>query len=380
MGLPEAEEDLEVEPRDGDRFLGLTWSPHAIPLAHAALREFSARGVRINIVVYDLLPQQHPEWFPFGLPQQHLGWLISAAATADRLICISRDVAGELARWLGEYGPQRRTPLRIAHFPLGCDIEASAATSGLPDGNAGLVEALRSRKTFLMVGTVEPRKGHRQAIAAFDTLWRDGHRHGAVDRRQAWWMAEDLEVAVAAHPEFGRRLVRIDDASDEFLATLYAHAAALLAPSQGEGFGLPIVEAARHQVAVIARDLPVFREVAGDGGVLLPRRRAGRPGRRHPRLARTCKGGRASRFRGDPLPQLVRIDGAADGRSRRRRRLRDVAVVAGSRLRRAGGGPARLRHRLLAPGLATGGDVCNRPFSRRNPGAAGRTQALRRRS
>jgi glycosyltransferase involved in cell wall biosynthesis len=265
LGLPEAEEDLEVEPRDGDRFLGLTWSPHAIPLAHAALREFSARGVRINIVVYDLLPQQHPEWFPFGLPQQHLGWLISAAATADRLICISRDVAGELARWLGEYGPQRRTPLRIAHFPLGCDIEASAATSGLPDGNAGLVEALRSRKTFLMVGTVEPRKGHRQAIAAFDTLWQDGHDTALWIVGKRGWMTEDLEVAVAAHPEFGRRLVRIDDASDEFLATLYAHAAALLAPSQGEGFGLPIVEAARHQVAVIARDLPVFREVAGDG-------------------------------------------------------------------------------------------------------------------
>ena len=85
LGLPEAEEDFEVEPRAGDVFLGLTWSPHAIPLAHATLRGYADRGVRINFVVYDLLPQQHPAWFPFGLPQQHLGWLLSAAATAEVL-------------------------------------------------------------------------------------------------------------------------------------------------------------------------------------------------------------------------------------------------------------------------------------------------------
>jgi glycosyltransferase involved in cell wall biosynthesis len=32
--------------------------------------------------------------------------------------------------------------------------------------------------------------------------------------------------------------------------------------SEGEGFGLPIVEAARHGVALLLRDLPVFHELA----------------------------------------------------------------------------------------------------------------------
>ena len=34
--------------------------------------------------------------------------------------------------------------------------------------------------------------------------------------------------------------------------------------SEGEGFGLPLVEAAQHGLALIARDLPVFRELAGE--------------------------------------------------------------------------------------------------------------------
>jgi glycosyltransferase involved in cell wall biosynthesis len=37
----------------------------------------------------------------------------------------------------------------------------------------------------------------------------------------------------------------------------------LIAASEGEGFGLPLIEAARHKLAIIARDIAVFREVAG---------------------------------------------------------------------------------------------------------------------
>ena len=35
--------------------------------------------------------------------------------------------------------------------------------------------------------------------------------------------------------------------------------------SVGEGFGLPVVEAAMHGAPVIASDIPIFREVGGSG-------------------------------------------------------------------------------------------------------------------
>jgi glycosyltransferase involved in cell wall biosynthesis len=265
LDLPESDGDREVEARAGDVFLGLTWSPNATPLAHATLRTYRDRGVRIAFVVYDLLPQQHPEWFPFGLQQQHLGWLTAASAFADRLICISAEVADNLRDWLGEFGPHRADPIAIAHFPLGCDIEKTESTRGITDGGAAIVEQVKSRRTFLMVGTVEPRKGHRQALEAFDALWREGLDVALAIVGKRGWMTEDVEASIAAHPELGHRLLRIDDASDELLDELYRHSAALLAASQGEGFGLPVVEAARRGLPVIARDLPVFREVARDG-------------------------------------------------------------------------------------------------------------------
>jgi glycosyltransferase involved in cell wall biosynthesis len=40
-------------------------------------------------------------------------------------------------------------------------------------------------------------------------------------------------------------------------------------PSFAEGYGLPVVEALTAGVAVIASDIPVFREVCGDRGTLI---------------------------------------------------------------------------------------------------------------
>jgi glycosyltransferase involved in cell wall biosynthesis len=70
--------------------------------------------------------------------------------------------------------------------------------------------------------------------------------------------------ALESHPERGDRLLWIQGGSDDYLAELYDHCACLIAASLGEGFGLPLVEAAQHKLPIIARDLPVFREIAGD--------------------------------------------------------------------------------------------------------------------
>jgi glycosyltransferase involved in cell wall biosynthesis len=60
----------------------------------------------------------------------------------------------------------------------------------------------------------------------------------------------------------GTRLHWLDGISDEFLDQIYQACSALLATSLGEGFGLPIVEARLHGMPAIARDIPVFREIA----------------------------------------------------------------------------------------------------------------------
>ena len=59
-------------------------------------------------------------------------------------------------------------------------------------------------------------------------------------------------------------VAELGDCDDIDLARLISGARALLMPSFAEGFGLPVVEALQLGAPVIASDLPVFREIAGD--------------------------------------------------------------------------------------------------------------------
>ncbi|MDB5311172.1 MAG: glycosyltransferase family 1 protein [Gemmataceae bacterium] len=54
------------------------------------------------------------------------------------------------------------------------------------------------------------------------------------------------------------------------LAELYRRAAAVLVPSEAEGFGLPVIEALACGSVVVASDIPALREVGGDAAVYRP--------------------------------------------------------------------------------------------------------------
>jgi len=142
--------------------------------------------------------------------------------------------------------------------PLGADFPSvPAARSPLPPRKNGI-------KRVLTVGTIEPRKGHAQALAAFEKLWMQEAPFEWIVVGRAGWKVDDLLRRIAGHPELGRRLHWIDHPDDRGLISLYHDCDMLLAPSFGEGYGLPVAEAGRFGLALMLRDLPVFREVAGD--------------------------------------------------------------------------------------------------------------------
>jgi glycosyltransferase involved in cell wall biosynthesis len=257
-------EDAPVDLRPGDVFLGLDLFTNGTSQNEALLRSMSDRGVHIHFVMYDLLPMLRPDVFPFGTEQYFGDFLRTVHAVADGVICISRAVADELAAWYEQQGLRRRLPLQLGWFHLGADIDASAPSTGMPPDAQVVLDALAARPSFLMVGTVEPRKGQAQALAAFEQLWERGVDANLVIVGKEGWMVEQLAARLANHPEKQRRMFWLAGISDEMLLKLYAGSSALLAASEGEGFGLPLIEAAQHGIPIVARSLPVFREVAGE--------------------------------------------------------------------------------------------------------------------
>jgi len=256
-------EDAPVDLRPGDIFFGLDLFLSGVHQNERLLLSMRDRGVEIYFCMYDILPMLRPDVFPFGTDQGFGDFLRTVHKVSDGVLCISRAVADELAAWFESQGLRRELPLQLGWFHLGADINASAPSTGLPPDAPVVLGALAQRPSFLMVGTVEPRKGHAQTLAAFELLWEQGADVNLVVVGKQGWMVEAVAERMKNHPELGKRLFWLAGISDEMLLKLYAGASALLFPSEGEGFGLPLIEAAQHGTAIIARGLPVFREVAG---------------------------------------------------------------------------------------------------------------------
>ena len=247
----------------GDVFLGLDLQPGVV-IAHAGLYEsIRTLGVKIFFVVYDLLPILIPHAFPAEAAEIHERWL-TVLARSDGLVAISRTVADEIKEWLSVSGPARLRPLQIGWFHLGADVARSVPSKGMPDNASEVLNAMHSRPSFLMVGTLEPRKGQLQTLIAFDMLWKQRVDVSLVIVGKYGWNVGLLVELLRSHPELNKRLFWLEAISDEYLEKVYQSTVCLIAASEGEGFGLPIVEAAQHGLPIIARDIPVFREVAGD--------------------------------------------------------------------------------------------------------------------
>ena len=257
-------DDDWVDPQSGDIFLGLDLRIDRVPRLHSWFQLQRRRGLTIAFVVFDLLPLEHPEWFPDYVTPLAEQWLQTVTSVSDTLVSISRATLADLEQWLDEKKVRRADALRLGYFRMGADIENSIPTQRLPNNAARVLAMMRSAPSFLMVGTVEPRKAHSQVLAAFERLWGENLNVNLVIVGKQGWHMEQLAKQVARHSAYGKRLHWLKRVSDEYLEKLYTSASALIVASKGEGFGLPLIEAAQNKLPIIARDISVFREVAGD--------------------------------------------------------------------------------------------------------------------
>jgi glycosyltransferase involved in cell wall biosynthesis len=224
-------------------------------------------ATRISVLC-DVLPLSHPQWFTTGTKRWFRGWLEAILPRLEAVIAISQTTCAELRRLSadGAIAVDALPPCTAVH--LGAEI----ASHGEGEIRTGLQTALGAGRppAFLTVGTLEPRKNVDYALDLFDALVGRGlefqwHIVGAPG-----WMAEHTAQRIRGHALHGTRLHWWTDLSDDELSWCYLRAAALVAVSKAEGFGLPLVEARLQGLPVFASDIPVFREVVGSEARFLP--------------------------------------------------------------------------------------------------------------
>jgi glycosyltransferase involved in cell wall biosynthesis len=238
-----------------------------------ALQELRRGGLKVYFVIYDLLDIRTcclgerdfiTRIVARTARNSYKNWLHGVLSLSDGVVCDSNAIVNELLGWLGKNSDNYQRKIPLGFFHLGADFVSSKNVDhGISLEHSSTIHDATNRQSFLMVGVMDPHKGHMQAIHAFEQLWGNGINVNLIIVGKEGVLQPHIGKMIRRHAEYGHRLFWFGFVSDDVLSSLYNKCTALLAASFSEGFGLPLIEAAHYGLPVIARDIPVFREVAG---------------------------------------------------------------------------------------------------------------------
>lgn len=261
------DEPLQVWPSDLVFMLDSSWwLPERFDVLHSQVH---AAGGEVVWMVYDLIPIRYPHTCNPDVLPAFEAWLTHAIRTADGFVCISEATRADLEAFMVERLEARSLRPWTQSVHLGCDI-SGLSTEGPTERGVALRDAIGQRRYFVALGTIEPRKDYPTILAAFERLWADDTDVALVVIGKQGWNVEALVARIVRHSEFGRRLHWLQGGSDCDVRCLLEGSSGLIQASIWEGFGLPLIEAASLGAPLLASDIAVFHEIAGDGAVYFP--------------------------------------------------------------------------------------------------------------
>ncbi|MGB0833765.1 MAG: glycosyltransferase family 4 protein [Psychrobium sp.] len=200
------------------------------------------------VTIHDLCPFVYKRFFGFRLAWSYWLLALQQVITANKVIAISNFTRNELIRVYGSWLFKKITVIPNGlsrRFELTSDEGSSRVTS---------------KPFILCVGNVKPHKNIINFINFF-TKHEDlktKYKLVIVGQNEGFKTGVEQELINDEYCEFTGYV------SDEELYLLYKNASFFVFPSLYEGFGLPLLEAMSFDIDILASDIPVFKEIAGD--------------------------------------------------------------------------------------------------------------------
>ena len=212
-------------------------------------------GCKTIVTMHDAIFMRYPELYSATYRASFIRRNQSACERADRIIAISEQTKKDFMEFFGV------EESRISVVYQGCNdvfwqpvepqqIHDVTARYQLPEAY------------ILSVGALEERKNHVRLIRAM------GSAHielpivivGKGNNHQIRLLHETAK-------QYGVSLRLIEDVRTEDLPVIYRQATVFVYPSFFEGFGIPILEAARCQTPIVTSSGTCFEEIAGEGAL-----------------------------------------------------------------------------------------------------------------
>lgn len=217
--------------------------------------------VPVVMTCHDLVPLHFPEQIEKRHRSYLLKYLPKWLDRANHVLTVSRFVEQDLKDSC-HVPPEKLTAVyngcREIFQPL-AEAEQALVRDQFSDG----------RPYFFFAGAIHPRKNVHRIIDAYDRFRAEGG--DGVKLLLAGRFAWQTGIIKSAweQAKFRDDITFLGYLDEAELPKLTASALAMLYPSMGEGFGLPLVEAMASDVPVITSNISCLPEVAGDAALLV---------------------------------------------------------------------------------------------------------------
>jgi len=137
---------------------------------------------------------------------------------SDGVIGISKAVRSDVMDYIERKNGQAYKNMVVDYFYLGADLEGEVGVEKKADNIRTWPDGLWERgEVYLMVGTIEPRKGYGFVLDAFEKMWSEGSDARLLIVGRVGWMCGDLMARFKDSPHRDSRLFVFHDINDDEL-------------------------------------------------------------------------------------------------------------------------------------------------------------------
>lgn len=216
-------------------------------------------GFKIIVTVHDLTFFIFPEkftiikrlFFKFFVP-----WFIKKA---DKIIAVSNNTKKDILRYF---------KIREEKIAVTFESIPEYYRRDILPGNEMLEKYGISRKYFLFVGMIEPRKNILTILKAYKKIENDLEADLVIVGKKGWYFKEIEEYFESLKKEgLKNNIIFTGYVSEPELKYFYKNALIFIYPSIYEGFGLPPLQSMACGVPVITSNTSSLPEVVGDAAI-----------------------------------------------------------------------------------------------------------------
>lgn len=261
IGTQAASEGLPYAPVKNDLLLilGAFWVLPNVIEQSIALKN---KGVRIGVMIHDLIPITHPEFCEKDLTDTFNLYIRSVLKITDLIISISEHTQSEVRSIL------QKEKIRFPEMFVLKNAHTSWEPRRLSDAArpSREVASLIQTKYILYVSTIEVRKNHTLLFQVWKQLIREfgDQVPQLVFVGRPGWRVRDLMDQINGTDYLNGRISILHDIPDIDLELLYRNAMFTTFPSFEEGWGLPVGESLTFGRPCVASTSSSIPEVGGD--------------------------------------------------------------------------------------------------------------------